>query len=280
MSDDSNAYLKDFFKIVAKQVNEKKDVPIEDVVEPVEDITEKKDVEPVQPLATFFEMISKEYNDEKTQKIIDSKPSIEDFFDMLKTVNKSPKTKKDDVVEAVVEVPMTLEVIEEKITPQELIVEEENTTNINTLIQPELGGTTKNDPKVLKKDLDKYATHEDLQNYYNKFLSKIQQQLSASSGGGGGPVKKPSGVVILDFGQTKNKSMELFVPTVRSIKKSEIVNCYMRIEETEDHSEDEMAIDPIRVVVKSIEAGLGFTIFGEMENARTHGKYKVQWYFV
>jgi hypothetical protein len=51
----------------------------------------------------------------------------------------------------------------------------------------------------------------------------------------------------------------------------------MRIEETIDHPVDDLLIDPIRLAVKDIIAGVGFTIYGTMDNAPANGTYKIDW---
>jgi hypothetical protein len=94
--------------------------------------------------------------------------------------------------------------------------------------------------------------------------------------GGGGQVKIPSGISELDFGLS-SKTATVVVTGVASITSTSVVLCKMRIEDTEDHTAEDLLIDPIRVEAFAIVAGVGFTIYGTMENAPASGKYKVQW---
>jgi hypothetical protein len=96
------------------------------------------------------------------------------------------------------------------------------------------------------------------------------------SSGSGGYVNKPTGIAELDFG-TGSSTATVDITGVNLVAQDSVIFCSMRIEATEDHSEDELLIDPIRVAVKSLITGAGFTIYGEMDNAPANGKYKVQW---
>jgi hypothetical protein len=101
-----------------------------------------------------------------------------------------------------------------------------------------------------------------------------------NAGGGGqsgtGGSDKPSGIVELDFG-VSSKTATFVVTGVSGITETSLVFPKMRIEATDDHTVDELLVDPIRVEAFSIVSGVGFTIYGTMENSSANGKYKVQW---
>jgi len=51
----------------------------------------------------------------------------------------------------------------------------------------------------------------------------------------------------------------------------------MNIAETDEHSVDDMLVDPIRLAVHSLVMGVGFTIYGAMDNSRANGTYGINW---
>jgi hypothetical protein len=85
-----------------------------------------------------------------------------------------------------------------------------------------------------------------------------------------------SGIATLDFGLSA-KTATVVVSGVSQITAESIMLCKMRIEATDDHPAEDLLIDPIRVEAFEIVAGVGFTIYGTMENAPANGKYNVQW---
>jgi hypothetical protein len=97
-----------------------------------------------------------------------------------------------------------------------------------------------------------------------------------NGGGGQLPIKSPSGISELDFG-VSSKTATVVVTGIGSITPTSVVLCKMRIEDTEDHIAEDLLIDPIRVEAFAIVSGVGFTIYGTMENSSANGKYKVQW---
>lgn len=86
-----------------------------------------------------------------------------------------------------------------------------------------------------------------------------------------------SGTVQLDFGSS-NKTAEVVVIDVATVLSSSKVMAALRLEATVDHPVDDLQFDPIRVAVKNLVAGVGFTIFGAMDNASANGLYKVDWF--
>ena len=86
-----------------------------------------------------------------------------------------------------------------------------------------------------------------------------------------------SGSAQLDFGAGSTEA-EVVVTGVPEVLLTSVVIAVMRIEATDDHSEDELLVDPIRIAVKSRVVGQGFTIYGAMDNARANGLFKVDWF--
>ena len=85
-----------------------------------------------------------------------------------------------------------------------------------------------------------------------------------------------TGVVTLDFG-AGDLSATIVVTGVPSVKADSVVSAQVRIEVTDDHSTDDLLVDPIKVTVTDIVAGVGFTINGRMFNARANGTYTINW---
>ena len=96
---------------------------------------------------------------------------------------------------------------------------------------------------------------------------------------GGPSTPRPSGIVTLDFGAS-NKTATAVVTGVGSISATSVVLVKMRIEDTADHVAEDLLVDPIRVEAFAIVPGVGFTIYGTMQNAPANGKYNVQWALV
>ena len=90
-----------------------------------------------------------------------------------------------------------------------------------------------------------------------------------------------TGVATLDFGSSASDTGDMHTTTVvtglPSITAASVVSVHVRIEATSDHSPDELLIDPVRVTVRDIVAGVGFTIEGRMFNSRAQGTYTVNW---
>ena len=99
------------------------------------------------------------------------------------------------------------------------------------------------------------------------------KQILANDDGSG---QKPSGTTTLDFGGS-NKTAETVVTGVAQTTAASVILSSMRIEATADHPTDDLLIDPIRVMSGSISVGVGFTVYGTMENAPANGLYRVDW---
>ena len=85
-----------------------------------------------------------------------------------------------------------------------------------------------------------------------------------------------NGTAQLDFG-TGNKTAEVVVTGVSDALTTSRVIASLRIVATTDHTTDDLLVDPIRVSVKSLVNATGFTIYGEMNNAKANGLYSVDW---
>ena len=85
-----------------------------------------------------------------------------------------------------------------------------------------------------------------------------------------------SGTAQLDFG-AGNKVAEVVVTGVPATLATSRVFATMRIQATAAHPVDDLEVDPIRVHAKSIVAGVGFIIRGEMDNATANGQFLVDW---
>ena len=85
-----------------------------------------------------------------------------------------------------------------------------------------------------------------------------------------------SGTATLDFGDS-NMVAEVVVTGVAETLITSIVLSSMRMEATPEHTVDDMEVDPIRLAVKDLVAGVGFTIYGAMDNAPANGTYKIDW---
>ena len=90
--------------------------------------------------------------------------------------------------------------------------------------------------------------------------------------------KLTTGEAILDIG-AGNKTAEVVVPGLSNIQLTSIVYPKVKIETTAEHATDDLLVDPIRLAYKDVIPGTGFTIYGEMDNARANGTYTIQWSF-
>ena len=103
-----------------------------------------------------------------------------------------------------------------------------------------------------------------------------QQFQGMIAGGPSSAAPRPSGIATLNFGAS-SKTATIVVTGVSEITATSVVLVKMRIEDTDDHIAEDLLIDPIRVEAFAISEGIGFTIYGTMENAPANGKYNVQW---
>ena len=84
------------------------------------------------------------------------------------------------------------------------------------------------------------------------------------------------GTATLDFGSGA-KTTETVVTGYPEITADSVVMASMRIAATAEHPTDDLLVDPIRLAVKDLVVGVGFTIYGEMDNAEANGTYTINW---
>jgi len=89
-------------------------------------------------------------------------------------------------------------------------------------------------------------------------------------------ITSSKGIATLDFGNG-SLTAETVVTGYSEITADSVVMASMRITATPEHLTDDLLVDPIRLAVKDLIAGVGFTIYGEMDNARANGTYKINW---
>jgi hypothetical protein len=87
------------------------------------------------------------------------------------------------------------------------------------------------------------------------------------------------GIATLDFGAS-SKTATVVITGVSEITAASVMLVKMRVEATDDHAAEDLLVDPIRVEIFAIVPGVGFTIYGTMQNAPANGKYNVQWALV
>lgn len=92
-------------------------------------------------------------------------------------------------------------------------------------------------------------------------LNGVEYQLDQQSGGGGASANV--GSVTLDFGAFPGKSdASVQVTGQGSIGSGSKVAAWLSPADTSDHSADEHMVESIRILAGSIEAGVGFTVYG------------------
>lgn len=86
----------------------------------------------------------------------------------------------------------------------------------------------------------------------------------------------PKGTAVLDFGSGSN-SISVVVENP-NIKSTHQVSVELSSVATAEHPVDDLLVDPIRVIAYNILDGVGFTIYGQTDNAEAHGSYNINWY--
>lgn len=84
------------------------------------------------------------------------------------------------------------------------------------------------------------------------------------------------GTAVLDFG-TGNSYASVVVTGVSAVAADSVIITSVRIEATPEHTVDDLIYDPIRVGNTAIVAGVGFTVFGIMDDASADGTYNINW---
>jgi hypothetical protein len=85
------------------------------------------------------------------------------------------------------------------------------------------------------------------------------------------------GQATLDFGISNVATTTTTVTSIADITATSVVMCALKIEDTPEHSVNTLLANPIRVHVTNVVPGVGFTIYGQMDNGTTNGTYTIQW---
>ena len=90
------------------------------------------------------------------------------------------------------------------------------------------------------------------------------------------------GTAVLDFGAFPGASDAIVAVTGQSsIAANAIVQAWIALDGTPDHSADEHIASPPRVYAGAVAAGVGFTIYGVNDDrfgdTRTYGRWSVNW---
>ena len=126
-------------------------------------------------------------------------------------------------------------------------------------------------------DIDRSSISDGLFLYYDASNKKFK--FGNPNSGGSGTSTTISGIATIDF-LNGNKTAETIITGIPTITSTSKVFCDMRIEATSTHSTDDMLVDPIRLLIKDLVIGTGFTIYGEMDNAKANGTYNVNWFLI
>ena len=89
-------------------------------------------------------------------------------------------------------------------------------------------------------------------------------------------ITSSKGIATIDFG-SGNLTAETVVTGYPEITANSVVMASMRIVATAEHTTEDLLIDPIRLAVKDLVVGDGFTIYAEMDNAKANGTYQINW---
>jgi hypothetical protein len=93
-----------------------------------------------------------------------------------------------------------------------------------------------------------------------------------------------TGTATLNFGalatNPSSNEASVVVTGQTSIVATSLVEAWIRLEATTEHSIEELIHDPIRIIAGNITAGTGFTIYGVMPYGRAYGTYKIDWVWV
>jgi hypothetical protein len=88
-----------------------------------------------------------------------------------------------------------------------------------------------------------------------------------------------SGIATLDFG-SGSTSAQTTLTGHSGITANSVILVALRVIATAEHTAEDMLVDPIRVAVKDLVVGVGFTIDGRMDNAQANGTYEVSWVII
>ena len=91
------------------------------------------------------------------------------------------------------------------------------------------------------------------------------------------------GTAVLDFGAVPGTAMASVVVTGQAgIASNSRVEAFVSLTQgaSVDHSVDEHMVERLRIKAGSIVAGVGFTIFGEVQQGFAYGKWNIDWVWV
>jgi hypothetical protein len=88
-----------------------------------------------------------------------------------------------------------------------------------------------------------------------------------------------TGTASLDFTEAPgtNSDVSVAVTGQAGIGSGSLVEAWMQLAATADHSADEARIEAVKITAGNIIAGTGFTIYGEVLQGRAHGVYTINW---
>ena len=107
--------------------------------------------------------------------------------------------------------------------------------------------------------------------------SDIEGTPASSTGSTGAALS--SGIATLNFG-SGSTSAQTTLTGHSGITATSVILVALRVIATAEHTAEDMLVDPIRVAVKDLVVGVGFTIDGRMDNAQANGTYKVNWVII
>lgn len=86
------------------------------------------------------------------------------------------------------------------------------------------------------------------------------------------------GTAVLDFGAAPGANSEASIAVSQaSILADSSVEAWVRHAATADHTLDEVRFEQLRILAGSINAGVGFTIYGEVLKGRAWGRFNIDW---
>lgn len=90
-----------------------------------------------------------------------------------------------------------------------------------------------------------------------------------------------TGSATLDFGATPTHDFASVAVTGQAaILAGSLVDAWIRLEATADHSADEHRVEALDITVGNIVAGTGFTIYGKPREGTTWGRFTISWVWV
>jgi hypothetical protein len=86
------------------------------------------------------------------------------------------------------------------------------------------------------------------------------------------------GTAVLDFGAAPGANSEASLAVAAAgIAAGSSVEAWIRHEATADHTLDEVRFENVKILAGGINAGVGFTIYGEVLKGCVWGRFNVDW---